>query len=808
MGTAWLIALFGIVLPAVSITVELVNGMCAETFFDPIPTLAHVLLVWFVPLANLVGLIAWLRTATKWRSLLLWSNGVVLGIAFVYSLIFLPLTPLAIFALLIFGLGLLPLTPLCSLFAAIALRVQLVRMAAAQPVALTPRAAVASPSSLRSLLGGAAVGILLLIALESRIALTRFAAEMVVSGSPQRVALGVSLLRQFGSRDELLRMCYAENQRGRGFAFSARGTPMLVGHLFDDLSSEEAQKLFFRVTGLPYNALPPPRGAGRSRFDDFDFDPDIGGQVVAGRRKGLSLSSSRVDAQIHSSAALAYTEWTMVFQNDHQLQREARAQVLLPPGGVVSRVSLWVDGEPREAAFAGASETRAAYRKVAVAQRRDPLLVTWAGRDRILVQCFPVPPHGEMKIRLGITAPLVLSGSGTAALRLPNFAQRNFSVPPTNVHSLWAESDQPYRQVDDQLHLEKSSDGRHVLRGVLSEEQMVSTQGAIVVSHSGGAESWTPDPRDPKAYVVQKMVSQPLPVKRKLVVVIDGSAGMAEWFEAISDALAGVSPETELTVLVAADAVEDLSAAVGRSGDATAALAERLLAVASPGGCDNVAALLESLEYAAAGDKTIVWIHAPQPVVLQPPTPLAQRFERDPKMTLYDVAVAAGPNQVVSELPDSNNIRTVPRLGNLPDDLKGLLARLTGQSKEQQLVRTRSEGKPPATPKSSSHIARLWAADQVLALVRSGKPGSRLEAGKLAAAYQLVTLVSGAVVLENQQQYDESKLKPADPASTPNIPEPSTLALLFATLPALGWLAWRRRRAARGLDVGMTKAEG
>jgi hypothetical protein len=53
--------------------------------------------------------------------------------------------------------------------------------------------------------------------------------------------------------------------------------------------------------------------------------------------------------------------------------------------------------------------------------------------------------------------------------------------------------------------------------------------------------------------------------------------------------------------------------------------------------------------------------------------------------------------------------------------------------------------------------------------------------------------VTGAVVLETQQQYEDSKLRPVDPDATPKIPEPGTLALLLAALPALLWWAWRRR---------------
>lgn len=104
------------------------------------------------------------------------------------------------------------------------------------------------------------------------------------------------------------------------------------------------------------------------------------------------------------------TVWTLEFRNDGVPDRETRAQILLPPGGVVSRLTLWANGEEREAAFAGRSKVRAAYQEVAVQQRRDPVLVTTAGPDRVLIQCFPVPRNGgTMKVRLGITAPLLLT---------------------------------------------------------------------------------------------------------------------------------------------------------------------------------------------------------------------------------------------------------------------------------------------------------------------------------------------------------------------------------------------------------------
>jgi len=63
----------------------------------------------------------------------------------------------------------------------------------------------------------------------------------------------------------------------------------------------------------------------------------------------------------------------------------------------------------------------------------------------------------------------------------------------------------------------------------------------------------------------------------------------------------------------------------------------------------------------------------------------------------------------------------------------------------------------------------------------------------LAARWQLVTPVTGAVVLETRQQFTEAGLTPVDPLTTPQIvPEPSTGALLMVGIGLWLWLGRRR----------------
>jgi hypothetical protein len=231
-----------------------------------------------------------------------------------------------------------------------------------------------------------------------------------------------------------------------------------------------------------------------------------------------------------------------------------------------------------------------------------------------------------------------------------------------------------------------------------------------------------------------------------------------------------------------------------RTDNAPDVLAHRFRTLGGKGGCDNIPALLRAFEETDSGVKSIVWIHTSQPVMLQSADPLIQRLERDKEATLYDFAISGGPNRLLEQLGSVGSVQSVPRCGSVHDDLQSLFSRLCGKLEAYRLERVSTEAKPPAKAKASSHLARLWAADRVMAFIHTAKPGQRAEAAKLAAAYQLITPVSGAVVLENQQQYDEAKLKPADPDSVPSTPEPATWILLLAALPWLVWHARKRRR--------------
>ena len=673
-----------------------------------------------------------------------WANGFAIGIALVYALLFLPVTPFAAIGILAYGFGLVPLAPLFSLVCALVLRHRL-------------RRAAGEPTSLPGLWRGFGLGFAALVVFTLPMIITHAGLQMAASDSPQQSLRGIRWLRNWGQKEELLRACYGRAGRGgQLYSWGKRINP------------EAARAIYYRVNGHAFNSVPPPKlYAGRARWnvveEEFTWDDGQGGDAVAGRVRGLSLVTSRQDGVVYPEAALAYQEWTLEFQNDSSLQREARAQVALPPGAVVSRLTLWIDGEEREAAFGGRSQVKGAYKET-VQQRRDPVLVTTCGPDRVLVQCFPVPPGGgKMKVRLGITAPLVLTAADSGCLRWPCFIERNFSIPEQLPHSLWVESSQPVDSAGGKLKAEPGKPGVFVLRGQLHDGELASPVNTVRARRPAEAtRAWTKDTRESEGAIIrQAIVEKPAVPPDRVILVVDGTQGMEAYYQAISAALAHLPSNVDFALLLARDGCEELIPLQKGSAELYGGSALRNLR--TTGGHDNIPALVRAWEMAAGAKAgTVVWVHGPQPVVLDSAEELRQRCERSSTPPrLLAVQTQPGPNRVLERLDGLGAVRSMMRLGDLGDDLARLFQSWTNHAGTLETVRERVapasvEGREEGT-ETSMHLARLWAAEEVSRLCAARQSA---EAMRVAARYQLVTPVSGAVVLETQVQYQRAGLQP------------------------------------------------
>lgn len=776
---AGLFVFIGILLPAFTLGFELVTGASGESFFDPIPTIFHGLMIAMVPLSNILMLVALSRSTVVHANKLAWLNAFTIGVALFYTVLYLPLTPLSPFLLLWFGIGALVLAPLLSLVSAIWVRRVLIRSLAGAGAPRLPR-----------VWGGIALALAAIVAADMHFSVTRVGLHLAVSPDSDSRQRGIRLLRAVGHEELMLRLCY-----GR----SGMSTD-LIGMLLassDPVGPDEARAIFYQVTGTAFNDKPAPRT--RTDFDwSMQFDEDRGGDQVGRKLEGVVLASSRIDGSIDAAATTGYLEWTMVFKNESYSQQEGRGQIALPPGAVVSRVTLWIDGEEREAAFGGRAQVRQAYERV-VRQQRDPVLVTTAGKDRILFQLFPIPPHGEMKVRIGMTVPMVVTDPAQPQLLLPAFRERNFSLDPELRHAVWLESKSAL-DASGELKQEHLSSDIWAIRGTI-DDAVLGKKASVVSARRDPTITtvWAEDKKsEGKQVVLQRYSQRPSWAPRHAVLVIDGSRSMESARAQIAEALTRLPRHVALSIVIAGDETIELSKPGGLEPTVGATAIKEFSFV---GGRSNLPALTRAWDLASAEpDGVIVWVHGPQPVLLEPVEPLLQRFERRPdQVRLVQFEAVAGANRIAEKMDGAVPVTVVPRLGTVAEDLSQLFAQWHLNASQVRVTREGvpggAEGLPP-TAKTSDHIARLWAADQVAAAAQTGKPERREAATLLAQRYQLVTPLTGAVVLETRQQYADAGLEPVAPGTVPTIPEPETWMLMFLVLSLLGW-QYLRHRAGR-----------
>lgn len=415
-----------------------------------------------------------------------------------------------------------------------------------------------------------------------------------------------------------------------------------------------------------------------------------------------------------------------------------------------------------------------------------------------------------MRIRIGITTPLILPDTGRGLLRLPYVTERNFNVDKSIRHLVWVEAKNRLMKRKTGLTVEETGKGDFAIRGELSDACLWGPNSLIEATRVNAVDrAWSKDLTSGDGHIVlQTIEEREAAVPDRVVLVVDGSAGMAPYASEIAEALRSAPQGLPLSVIIAGDSP-------GKPGDQPAKgskedyerSASRIEAFRYRGGRDNVPALAEAWDRAAQGSKgMVVWVHAGVPVVMENPDQLRQRWDRRPDgPALYDVQVSPGPNRVLSRLDRVPNVKAVPRLGTLNEDLTGFFSLLRPGATILEARRERlAPDQAPDTKgmkKTSDHLVRLWAGGEISGLVAKGKPDAIEEAVRLASTYHLVTPVSGAVVLETAKDFEREGLTPADTAqaadkmTVPTVPEPETWMLMGILAAAFLWAVRQRRTA-------------
>ncbi|NQZ11371.1 MAG: hypothetical protein HRT35_29820, partial [Algicola sp.] len=705
-------------------------------------------------------------------------------------LIFLPILPLALVGIFLYGLGLLPLAPLVSMLCAWRGRSRIVAHSADS----THQGKDFFAKGI-----GMAMGVLLLLDLP--MAATYVGVKWVASDVKQTQSRGLWLLRNVADRQLLLRLCYDRSSRTAGLL------GFFALYLGDNMPfMQQNRQIFYQVTGDQYSEHSLP--FIDSQWPKFgQFDGDQGGTQVGGKVKDLELISSRIDGSVSPDDGVAYIEWVLEFENNATRAHETRLNIVLPPNAVVSRATLWVNGEEREAAFAGRGQVREAYNKV-VRTLRDPLLVTTAGPDRILAQAFPVGGNGgKIKFRIGITAPLALDASQNASLVLPAITERNFVIGDDVEHALWIESSQSFSVNLENMTSQKVNPTLFRINGKVSDKALINPRPVLIITLNNSlAKRVIQDTED--RHIVQTVQNiQPQPVDA-LMIVVDGSAKLGAHIDALISALASIPPNAMVGLIISAD----FDASEGQSINIapwTETQKDKFKSTLSRfdfiGGEDNAPALASAMtqleSYNAA---QLLWIHAPLPVLFEDSqshlNQVSERLTKLPHLSIYNVM--PGPNKLLNDNPKwAQNAQKLPLTAdvqtNITEYLHALFSTESRLVFHREAVETSIEAAIDSSQvdwkqTDSKHVLRLWAKGRIDALTAQGKIKEAID---IAARYQLVTNVSGAVVLESKKQYDDADLTPVDSDTVPTIPEPHQWILALIMVAFILWFL-RQNKAA------------
>jgi hypothetical protein len=574
----------------------------------------------------------------------------------------------------------------------------------------------------------------------------QFVMQQAVNGKPDAQTKALSFLRSIGAGEEL-----SADRNSSNDLWS-------MGRLFIPAADPD---LYFKLTG---------------RVDQntaTSANESLAGSVVGPRILGLSLTKSQILGNVDPATLSSSLDWTLVFHNNTKQSQEARSEITLPAGAVVSRLTLWINGQPQEGAFASTERVEAAYKWI-VHQHRDPLLVTVTGTDRILVQCSPVPENGgEMKIRLGMKVPLIADGAYKCSIQLPKFMETNFAQPKR--HRLRLVS----KEILTSSVLEPAciNDAREfVLDGIVKGEGAARQDGVISVERKTPLTAIaTPDwYSHNKQFIIESFKEVSSFAPKRLFVVIDSSASLKADAPAIKEALANLPVKLDPQIYIACDRNAPLS----EQGDiAPKSLAQSVIAPESfAGGQDNGPTLKEALENAAEkSGGAVLWIHGPQPIA----QPVSEAGPPDliHSLYLYDFEVQPGPNTLirslgVDRLGSMVSYVPVKRKSTVEADLSDLFAGWQKSTKQLIAVKTLSDN-PSGVPLVSnrlisSQLTCLWAKDQVEKLLGEGQ---KEQAVALAASYRILTPVSGGIVMELGSDYQAQQLDPGSYKDTgTNVP--------------------------------------
>ena len=147
------------------------------------------------------------------------------------------------------------------------------------------------------------------------------------------------------------------------------------------------------------------------------FVPDQPPQEPRGLQHDHRVESSLLQVKVTMMDGACTTDLTQTLQNRTGTQQEAWWMLPLPRGASADRFSMTVGGVETESEVLDATKARSIYERI-VRQRRDPGLLEYLGTGMLRARVFPIPPHGEVLVKVRYTELLRPSG-GITTYRFP-----------------------------------------------------------------------------------------------------------------------------------------------------------------------------------------------------------------------------------------------------------------------------------------------------------------------------------------------------------------------------------------------------
>lgn len=127
------------------------------------------------------------------------------------------------------------------------------------------------------------------------------------------------------------------------------------------------------------------------------------------------------------SDQIANTKVDQAFHNDTNIDREGMYVFPMPDGSAINRFSMF-DGEKEiRGKVLARAEARSIYESI-VRQRKDPALLEYIDRNTFKASVYPIPAHGDKRIRLDYSE--IVPKSGNAYRYVYSLSTERFSARP------------------------------------------------------------------------------------------------------------------------------------------------------------------------------------------------------------------------------------------------------------------------------------------------------------------------------------------------------------------------------------------